>query len=138
MNKKRTTLFLAAMSMALCAMADKYVQGMTITKTDGSSISVEIEAVRSIKFEDGTMVINKKDGGQQKVSVDEVGSISFESMASAITTITTNNGNTAITITDISGKVIFKGKAQEYDTKDAPHGIYIINANGRSYKTIIK
>ena len=138
MNKKRTTLFLAAMSMALCAMADKYEQGMTITKTDGSSISVEIAAMRSIKFEDGTMVINKKDGGQQKVSVDEVETISFGSVATAITAITADNGNTAITITDLSGKVVFKGNANEYDAKDALHGVYIINANGKSYKTIIK
>lgn len=138
MNKKRTTLFLAAMSMALCAMADKYVQGMTITKTDGSSISVEIAAMRSIKFENGTMVINKKDGGQQKVSVDEIETVHFESIVTAIATITGNENDTAITITDLSGKVVFKGNAKEYDANNRLRGAYIINSGSKSYKTIIK
>lgn len=121
-------------------MADE-VPGITISKTDGSNISLPTNELRSIKFKEGSMIVNMKDDSQQLFSVDDIANITFGDIITAINTITNDQPDTPITITDLSGRIIYKGNASNIHCP-APNtqltGTFIINANGKSRTVIIK
>lgn len=130
-----------AMFCPLSIFADDVTPGIIINKTDGSNTSVSISQLQSIKFAEGNMVVYMKDNTQQMLAVDDITTIMFEDITTAIKTLVDkNNANTSITITDISGRIVYSGTAtDDYLSKEKlSHGIYIITANGKSCKVMIK
>lgn len=128
------------MLCSLSAFADNVVPGITINKSDDSSIAIELSQLQSIRFSEGTMIVNLKDNSQQTFAIDDIKSLTFNDIETAIRTLT--NGNAAdckISIADLSGRTIFSGKASNYATQEKlPAGIYVITANGKSCKVMIK
>lgn len=137
--KKKITL-LASMLCTLCAFADDGAPGITVNKSDGSSISIVISELKSIKFGEGTMIVNMKDDSQQNISIGDIKNITFEDIATAINTLTKGNAaDSAVCITDLSGRTVYSGKAAGCPVQgQLPSGIYVITANGKSCKVMIK
>lgn len=107
---------------------------MVITKTDNSSISVALNAIRSVKFADGMMLIVQKDNTQQQISTDDISVISFANVTSAIECITGGNGNHTIVLTDLTGKVLYKGTSADEEIPADIHGNCILTIDGKSQK----
>lgn len=119
------------------AMADN-VPGIIITKTDGSKVTVDISTVKSIKFRNGEMLITRKSSDSQSVALEEVSTMTFGSIASAINLVTASNKNTLVTVSDMSGKILYQGKACNYTQPNNLKGTYIIATSGKSHKVTIK
>ena len=136
---KKELITIIAMLCSLSMSADDVTPGITVSKTDGSNASIPLTTLQSIKFSDGNMVINLKDKSQQTFSIDEIAIIKFEDIATAINTLSCGNTyNSNISITDLSGHIVFNGKAAEAMQTKLPAGIYVITTNGKSYKVMIK
>lgn len=135
---KKELITIIAMLCSLSMSADDVTPGITVSKTDGSSASIPLTTLQSIKFSDGNMVINLKDKSQQTFIIDEIAIITFEDVVTAINTLTCGNTAKIISITDLSGHIVFNGKAAEAMQTKLPAGIYVITTNGKSYKVMIK
>lgn len=134
-NMRKNIFIMAFGLMSLSAMADN-VPGVVVTKTDGSTIQVPISATRSIKFADGNMIINKTDNTKQTVSLDDVELVTFSSISAAIKTIA-GDSNKQMIVTDLSGRVVYKGDSQSNNIPTSLHGVYIITVDGQSHKISI-
>ncbi len=133
---KKTFITIVAMLCAISTFADG-TPGLIVHKTDGSSISISTSALRNIKFSDGAMVVNMKDNSQQTISVDDISDMTFGSISSAITFITEGKKEEQIVITDLAGRVIYRGNANECGQLGTLDGIYVITINGVSHKVRI-
>lgn len=122
---------------SLGAVADE-TKGIVVTMKDGNSVSVELSQLRSIKFDGEQMVINKVDGQKQTVALSDVKVLEFKSIVTAIQTVVGQGSDGQITVTDLSGKKVYSGKASGFGTDSKLKGYYIINANGKSHKVLIK
>lgn len=137
MKKELITIIAALCSLSMSA--DDVTPGITVSKTDGSSASIPLTTLQSIKFSDGNMAINMKDKSQQTFTIDEIAIIKFEDIATAINTLSCGNtSNSNISISDLSGHTVYKGKAADAIQTKLPAGIYVITTNGKSYKVMIK
>lgn len=136
---KKELITIIATLCSLSMSADDVTPGITVSKTDGSSASIPLTTLQSIKFSDGNMVINLKDKSQQTFIIDEIAIIKFEDIATAINTLSCGNiSNSNISICDLSGHTVYKGKAAEAKQTKLPAGIYVMTINGKSYKVMIK
>jgi len=135
MKKVLITLGLALSQMS--AFADE-VPGLIIEKEDGTNVSVNITSLQNIKFADGKMIITQKDNSTQSIDLDNITIMTFGSISTAVKAITGNVNDQDIVVTDLSGKVIYKGKSNNFNTSNALKGIYIITVNGESHKVLIK
>lgn len=136
---KKELITIIATLCSLSMSADDVTPGITVSKTDGSSASIPLTTLQSIKFSDGNMVINLKDKSQQTFIIDEIAIIKFEDIATAINTLSCGNiSNGNISICDLSGHTVYKGKAAEAKQTKLPAGIYVMTINGKSYKVMIK
>lgn len=126
----------------LCSLslyADDVTPGITISRTDGSSTSIPLSELQSIKFNDGSMIVNKKDRKQQCFIIDEIAIITFEDITTAINVLTRGNlSNGSISITDMSGRTVYTGKVTDAGHTRLPAGIYVLRANGKTCKVRIK
>lgn len=113
------------------------VPGIIVNKGDGSKITVVLSDLRSIKFSEGNMVINMKDEVGQTVSLDEIESITFEDVVTAINTLSVDAKDDHVVVTDLAGRIIYKGRAESARSVGGLHGIYIITVNGKSHKVSI-
>lgn len=138
MSKKVMLLF--SMLCSLSVFADGGVPGIVISNTDSSKASIAIAEMKSIKFSDGVMIVNMKDDSQKSFIIDEIAIITFEDIATAINVLTSGNtSNSNVCITDVSGRTVFNGKAMDVSEQPKlPAGIYVVTANGRSQKIMIK
>lgn len=127
---------------ALCSLsifADDVTPGITVSKTDGSSTSIALSELQSIKFGEGSMVMNMRDNSQQCFAIGEIAIITFEDVATAINTLTRGNAtNGNICIADISGRTVYNGIAADAEHVRLPAGIYVITTNGKIHKVMIK
>lgn len=124
---------------SLSTLADDVTPGITVSKTDGSSTLIPLCELQSIRFNEGIMVINKKDNKQHCLAVDEITVITFEDISTAVNVLTSKNpANGNICITDLSGRVVYSGKVTDTGHSQLPAGIYVIRANSKSYKVMIK
>lgn len=136
-----------AMLCSLSMFADDVTPGITVNKNDGNSISIATKDLLNIKFSEGNMIVKMKDNSEQNFVIDDITNITFEDVATAIKALTDGNAfssltgesGTNITITDLSGRTFYSGTAAKYPahTQLTP-GIYIITANGKSCKVMIK
>lgn len=128
------------MLCSLSVFADDVTPGITISKTDASKASVAISQLRSIKFEEGSMIVNMKDNSKQTFNIDDIASISFDDISTAINALTNGNiANATICITDLSGNIIYKGIASHAPAQEKlSAGIYVITVNGKSQKVMIR
>lgn len=133
---KKIILLYSAFLCSLSCFADE-TPGIIINKSDGSSITVATSSLRSIKFNDGKMVINMKDDSQQLVSLEDITNITFEDIVTAISSITEGSSDSSVTVSDLSGRILFKGNAKDKTDMSNLRGIYIITANGKSHKVKI-
>lgn len=133
MRKSILIMFFSAMS--LCAMADE-VAGIVVEKSDGSKMKIALSDLLSIKFADGDMVINGKDNSRTLIAMDDVKLISFTNVSTAISAIAGSDAK-LITITDLAGRVVYKGESQSANVPEL-HGIYIFSVDGKSYKVALK
>lgn len=125
------------MLCSLSIFADDVTPGITVNKTDGSAISFATAEMYSIKFAEGNMIVNMKDCSQQSVALDDITNIIFEDISTAIKALTNSGSdNGFVTITDLSGRIVYNGKAET--RKALPNGIYVVTVNGKSCKVIIK
>jgi len=131
MKKKLTTLGISL--LPLLASADE-VPGLIITKTDNSQLSVALTSIRSIKFQEGTMLILQKDNSTQQISVDEITLLSFENVSTAIQSLMNDKTDGLVIITDLSGKVLFEGQSNSQDIPNDIHGNVILTIDGKSHK----
>jgi len=131
MKKKLTTLGISL--LPLLASADE-VPGLVITKTDNSQLSVALTSIRSIKFEEGTMLILQKDNSTQQISVDEITLLSFENVSTAIQSLMNDKTDGQVIITDLSGKVLYEGQSSSQDIPNDIHGNVILTIDGKSHK----
>ena len=111
MKKLFLLLFVALISVG--ASAD-----MVIEKTNGQNVSIALNSIRSIKYNNGSMVVNKTDNSQQTISLNDVKIIVFSDIETAIKTIVGDEVKT-LKITDLEGR--------EVNKQDVRKGIYIIN-----------
>lgn len=121
---------------ALAAMADE-VHTIVIEKNDGNSISIDITTLKSIKFADDVMLVNVTDGTQRSIAVADVIRMTFDSMATAINTIVGNESSDIISVIDLEGRVIYKGKAGLFNPGNEHNGIVIIKKDNKVYKVMI-
>lgn len=131
--------FLSALLVALpvlSAQADQ-VPGMLVHRTDGTQVEVPIAQIRSIHFSDGQMVISQRDDTRQAILLDQISQISFGSIAQAIQSLTLHAADRDITITDLSGRVIYSGPAQSDQLPTTIHGTCIIWVDGVGHKVTI-
>lgn len=136
--KKKITLLLSGLC-PLCMLAADVAPGITFNMADGNSISVVISKLQSIKFADGVILANMKDHSQQSFDIDDITSIIFEDVATAIKALTSDVANGIVTITDVSGRTVYSGKAAHVPSQDKlSAGIYVITANGKSCKLMVK
>lgn len=133
---KKVFLLYSALLCSLSCFADE-TPGIIINKSDGSSITVATSSLRSIKFNDGKMIVNMKDDSQQFVNLDDITNITFENIVTAINSITEGSSDSFVTVSDLSGRILYNGKANENMNKDNLRGIYIITTNGKSHKVKI-
>jgi len=130
-------LFAAIAHISVCAIADE-LPGMVIQTNDGKSTSVDITSIRSIKYKDGVMLINKKDNNLQSVNVDDVSSITFGSITTAIESINGDKADSPIIVSDLTGKVVYKGTSKDASSLNLQKGTYIISSEGQKRKVFIK
>ena len=130
-----------AMLCPLSMFADDVTPGITVNRTDGSSISVAINELQSIKFAEGNMIVKMNDNSQQTFIIDDITNITFNDITTAIKALTSSSltGESKVTITDLSGRTVYNGTAEQSPAQgQLPAGIYIITANGKSCKLMIK
>lgn len=136
---KKVLITVIASLCSLGISADDTTPGITVSKADGSSTSMPLVELQSIKFNEDSMVITKKDNKQQRFAIDEIAIIKFEDVATAINVLTSGDAaNSNISIADSSGRTVYKGNAADAAHAKLPTGIYVISANGKSHKVMIK
>lgn len=121
----------------LSGMAEE-VPSMLVSKSDGSSLSVEISAVRSIKFQDGNMIVRQNGAADVRLSVDDITMITFGNMETAIASIAGKDNRHEMVIADLSGREIYRGPAAGWSTQRELHGSFVISVEGKSNKVTIK
>ena len=134
MNKFLSALLVAL--PALSALADQ-VPGMLVHRTDGTQVEVPIAQIRSIRFSDGQMVISQRDDTCQAILLDQISQISFGSITEAIESLTLHAADRDITITDLSGRVLYSGPAQSDQLPTTLRGACIIIVDGVGHKVTI-
>lgn len=138
--KKNVTLLLMSLLCPLCIIAADVTPGIVVSKTDGSSASIAISSVQSIKFGADAMLVNMKDNSQRSFAVDDITGIIFENIASAIKALNSDDAvRGMVRITDVSGRTIFYGKACNAPSHGKlPAGIYVVTGNDKSYKVMVE
>lgn len=136
--KKDLITFIFIAMLPLGMHANEVTPGIAVNKTDGNSTSLAICELRSIKFSGGYMVVNMKDDSQQTFVIDEVATVAFVDLATAINVLSNRNvSNSNICIVDISGRMVYDGKAADAQHVKLSDGIYVIIANGKNHKVMI-
>lgn len=133
---KKLIVITAAVMCSLCSFAEEK-PGIVINRTDGSSTSIEISLLKSIKFSEGNMIVCMKDESQQTINLDDVTTITFADVITAIRVVTEGKTDEQVTITDISGRIIYKGNVAEVGNAGHLSGIYVITVGEKSHKVRI-
>lgn len=134
---RKYSLILLLASLPLVLSADDTVSGLVVTKTNGERVEVAIAHLRSIKFGSDTMVLYRQSAQPISVPLSEVQSLTFGDIITAIRTVFGLETEGTLTITDLAGRVVYRGSA----TSDLPRslrGTYILSQGGRSQKVVIK
>jgi len=135
MYRKIITLCFSLLPLTM--MADE-VSGMIVQKNDGTQLNVDVATLRSIKFSDGQMLVIKTDNSQMAVNIDDVSVITFGNISLAVAALSGDGQSQQMTITDLSGRVVYKGLSHSADVPQNLHGTYIITVNGTSRKIAIR
>lgn len=119
------------------SLADE-VPGIKISTATADS-ELEISAIGNIKYGESEMIVTMKDGTTATFAIDEITRMTFGDITTAIQSIASNgDSNAEITITDLSGRTIAKGKAESIASRTDLHGIMIISNGNESKKVIIR
>ena len=136
MNKKLLSTALAIMVTGSCLADD--VPALKISKSDGES-AVALSELLSIKFTESDMVVNMKDGTKQTIALDDIIVMELGQTPTAISSIfADSNINAVYTLTDISGKVVAKGKLADGNMLPAQKGLYILTVGNQSKTILVK
>jgi len=136
MTKK---LFAAAFAIAMSAqcLADD-VPTLTISKSSGDS-KIVLSELLSIKYTDTDMILHMTDGSVQNIALDDIIVMQLGQGPTAINSVFSDcNSNDSYTITDISGKLIAKGKVADSIVLPGKKGLYIISVGEKSKKVLVK
>lgn len=155
MLKTRFLLFVA-LSAAVSAIANDNVD----VKTSSGSNPFDVGDIAEIKFSDEGITVVKSDDSGEYFLLEDVASIVFESGSSslhtasmrdaeALTVFVSRDGNSLSVfgwddantatlrlygLSGISVKQIDNWRGAQVDISDLPHGIYILDLNGKSAK----
>lgn len=137
---KKQFITLIILFFCLNISAEDTTPGIIVKKSDGSTVSIAIQQLQSIKFADGNMIVRMKDDTQQSYNIDDITNMTFGDIATAIKVLTDDKVTTGkLLITDITGRIVYNGTAVNATTaNNLPNGIYVITTNGKSYKVMIK
>lgn len=137
---KKQFITLIILFFCLNISAEDTTPGIIVNKSDGSTVSIAIQQLQSIKFADGNMIVRMKDDTQQSYNIDDITNMTFGDIATAIKVLTDDKVTTGkLLITDITGRIVYNGTAVNATTaNNLPNGIYVITTNGKSYKVMIK
>lgn len=136
---KKLFITLIVIFFSLDISAEGNTTGIIVNKSDGSTVSIAIQQLQSIKFSDGNVIVRMKDNTQQSFNIDDITNMTFGDIATAIRVLSDNNiKSNKLIITDIIGHIIYNGTvANATATCNLPNGIYIISVEGKSRKVII-
>lgn len=134
MNKLSVSLIFAL--SPLFSYADE-VPGLLLQKSDGSQVEVEIAKIRSIRFADGNMIISHTDATLQSFPLVDIAQICFGNVTEAIQLVTLHTQNSEVTITSLSGELIYAGPAHSSDLPVLPQGTYVFTVDGVAQKVAI-
>lgn len=124
---------------ALNCSADD-VPSLKIGAKDANN-ELALSAIQSIKFSDTEMLVNLKNGTQKAFALNDITIVEFGKMTSAIKNILQEEGQDGeFTITDISGKVISKGKTTDNINGIVPEkrGLFIVRSGKVTKKILVK
>lgn len=132
---KRIVFLFAVGMIALAAWADD-IPALVVMTSEGERTQIDITKLRSLKFNDGNMIIYGKDDSRKTVNVDDVARMTFSSITAAIESVRTDDS--VITVYDLSGKKVFRGRNTDSLQQTDLKGIFIISYQGTSRKVLIK
>ena len=112
--------------------------GLLIQKSDGSQVELRLSEIRSIKFGNGQMIVNGKDSAEQVFRVDDISKMTFCDIITAIKSLSCNAESGEVIVTDLSGKVVYKGKSGSVNVPTTLKGTFIITVDGQSHKVTVK
>lgn len=138
--KIRLILFGLLLGMqAVFAMADDEVPALCIGSQNGED-QIELSEIRSIKYIEDDMVVCLKDGTTMVFAMDEIVVMELGSMVTYIRSAASQpEGNGSYRITDLSGKLVAKGKVKgnKQIALPAKKGIYVVTIGGQSQKVVV-
>lgn len=107
-------LFLSGiLSFSLLTLwADDVQPALVVSCLDGTETSVALADIRTIRFVDGKMCFLLQ-GEEQSIAVDAIASVTFGSISTAIETLLGESLPKQLTVTDLSGKVLFRYQPSE-------------------------
>ena len=153
---KRLVTILLGVVFPMISSAVAPDKRLVIASGDGAS-GYAVKSIRSLKFCNGTMLLNMHDGSVVECDTESVNYLFIEDYVPSEETgigcietepvITLENGVLSITgyavnnvlLSTPSGSVLYNGKLNGTGVLDLsryPHGVYMLNVNGRTYKII--
>lgn len=135
--KKIYTLAIAAL-LGLGAQADD-VKSLTFRTIDGQETSLSIENGLTITFEAGKLVARAEDSIFQ-ADLSQMQDMYFSQLAVGIKTITTDEipAGTLVRVYTTDGRMVQSYEQTAGAQPSLPAGLYMIQAGGKTVKTVVK
>lgn len=142
---------LFAVDLSAASLPDKKI----VVKTSGGETDYPVKSIKSIKFNDGTVVFNLVDGSSVEWSSDAVGCMLFDyyepqpdtavdavvaadfSFSGGVLNVTASSAE--VSLTTVEGKVVFNGQCRgnlAVQLSAFPKGVYLLNIDGCIYKIV--
>lgn len=136
MKKILSLAFVA--SLAIGAQAED-VKALTFRTIDGQETSLSIENGLTITFEDGKLVA-RAEGSIFQADLSQMQDMYFSQTAVGIKTITTDEipAGTLVRVYTTDGRMVQSYEQTQGAQPSLPAGLYMIQAGGKTVKTVVK
>lgn len=144
--------------LALCLLVVSFTplaaQNMNVTKTDGTSLSIQLNTLKKITFSSGNLVLNYTTGSADNLGIALISKVTFNSFTDVKNTLAENtiavypnpatnyillkdipDGTTDIMVYSISGVKVLSFSGQlKIDISSLNPGIYIVRVQNQMFK----
>lgn len=132
-------------------------QNMTIENRDGQSTAVDMEQLRKLTFQDGTMTVTQENGQSASFNTSGIERLKFgsttkvetvkaidgkvEYSAQGLTAVVHDSKDQTISIFNLSGKSVLEQKItqdiQEISLSGLSKGVYLLKLGNRTVKIVL-
>lgn len=134
MNKK----FFASLLLLCCSLTAAAQQTLNIHTTTAGVISIAFDDQPNLTFPTPEVLMVTSSSMTVEFPFDEVERLTFDSATDAVETLTVREGDGAVLIYDLSGKLVRQGATSKgsstVDLATLRPGVYVVRDGKRTYK----